>query len=134
MADFEMAALLLEFSSESYFSSSIGGAVRWIGPELFQVPDESSDSVGYPSTQGDVYSFGCIMLQVRIFAPQWICPQSRPRSFLAKSLIITCSVTHRSSLRYLQASNHCTQTALASTMLNGALSNNAGWLPNSAPL
>ncbi|KAG1792058.1 kinase-like domain-containing protein [Suillus plorans] len=64
VADFGMAALLLEFSSESYFSSSIGGAVRWIGPELFQVPDDSSDSVGFPSTQGDVYSFGCIMLQV----------------------------------------------------------------------
>lgn len=64
VADFGMAALLLEFSSESYFSSSIGGAVRWIGPELFQVPDKSNDSVGFPSTQGDVYSFGCIMLQV----------------------------------------------------------------------
>ncbi|KAG2140915.1 kinase-like domain-containing protein [Suillus bovinus] len=64
VADFGMAALLLEFSSESYFSSSIGEAVRWIGPELFQVPDESSNYVGFPSTQGDVYSFGCIMLQV----------------------------------------------------------------------
>lgn len=64
VADFGMAAILLEFSSESYFSSSIGGAVRWIGPELFQVPDKSSNSVGFPSTQGDVYSFGCIMLQV----------------------------------------------------------------------
>ncbi|KAG2339247.1 kinase-like protein, partial [Suillus weaverae] len=64
VADFGMAALLLEFSSETYFSSSIGGAVRWIGPELFQVPDGSSNSVGFPSTQGDVYSFGCIMLQV----------------------------------------------------------------------
>ncbi|KAG1853480.1 kinase-like domain-containing protein [Suillus subalutaceus] len=64
VADFGMATLLLEFSSETYFSSSIGGAVRWIGPELFQVPDESSNSIGFPSTQGDVYSFGCIMLQV----------------------------------------------------------------------
>lgn len=64
VADFGMAALLLEFSSESYFSSSIGGAVRWIGPELFQVPDESSNFVGFPSIQGDVYSCGCIMLQV----------------------------------------------------------------------
>ncbi|KAG1728734.1 kinase-like domain-containing protein [Suillus paluster] len=64
VADFGMAALLMEFSSESHFSSSIGGAVRWIGPELFQVPDKSSNFVGFPSTQGDVYSFGCIMLQV----------------------------------------------------------------------
>jgi len=64
VADFGMAALLMEFSSETYFSSSIGGAVRWIGPELFQLPDKSSNSVGFPSTPGDVYSFGCIMLQV----------------------------------------------------------------------
>jgi len=64
VADFGMAALLMEFSSETYFSSSIGGAVRWMGPELFQLPDKSSNSAGFPSTQGDIYSFGCIMLQV----------------------------------------------------------------------
>ncbi|KAJ8587863.1 kinase-like protein [Rhizopogon salebrosus TDB-379] len=64
IADFGLAGLLMEFSSETYFSSSIGGAVRWIGPELFQLPDKSGDSVGFSSTQGDIYSFGCIILQV----------------------------------------------------------------------
>ncbi|KAG2092820.1 uncharacterized protein F5147DRAFT_721863 [Suillus discolor] len=64
VADFGMEVILSEFSSESYFSSSIGGMLRWIGRELFQVCDESNNFVGFPSTQGDVYSFGGVMFQV----------------------------------------------------------------------
>ncbi|KAG1799245.1 uncharacterized protein HD556DRAFT_1231740 [Suillus plorans] len=62
VADFGMEVPLSEFS----FSSSIRGTVRWIGRELFQISDESSNFVGFPSTQGDVCSFGGIILQVRI--------------------------------------------------------------------
>lgn len=65
VADFGMQVLLSEFSCESYVSSSIGGTVKWIGRELFQVSDESSNFVGFPSTQ-EVSCFKCIFLRLSV--------------------------------------------------------------------
>lgn len=77
----------------------------------------------------DVSCFKCVFLRVSEYVLS-----IAPRFFLAKSHIITSSVTHRSSLQYLQASSHCTQTPPVSMTLNGALSSNAGWLHDNAPL
>jgi len=54
---------VLTFCSELHGTSYIRSNVRWAAPENFQVPeDEESSSLKLAS---DIYSFGCIMLQVR---------------------------------------------------------------------
>ena len=71
LSDFGLSTILAEFQGTSYFTSSIGGAVRWAAPELYYVPDTPEDdeddfetSANALTEQSDIYSFGCIMLQV----------------------------------------------------------------------
>jgi serine/threonine protein kinase len=46
----------------SQASSSFHGTIRWMAPELFEVPEDGLPVC--PSKQGDIYSFGGIMLLV----------------------------------------------------------------------
>ena len=58
-----------ELAGTSYIRSN----VRWAAPELFEVP-EDTDSLPVPNPASDIYSFGCIMLQVfRIRSRALIC-------------------------------------------------------------
>jgi serine/threonine protein kinase len=66
-----LSTIQAEFQGTSYFTSSIGGAVRWTAPELYHVPEDSSENeedleapADKLSEQSDIYSFGCVMLQV----------------------------------------------------------------------
>jgi serine/threonine protein kinase len=54
---------ILIFCAELHGTSYIRSNVRWAAPENFQVP-EDDESMNSPQLASDIYSFGCIMLQV----------------------------------------------------------------------
>ncbi|KAG1884258.1 kinase-like domain-containing protein [Suillus subluteus] len=54
---------ILIFCAELHGTSYIRSNVRWAAPENFQVP-EDDESISSPQSASDIYSFGCIMLQV----------------------------------------------------------------------
>ncbi|KAG0701071.1 kinase-like domain-containing protein [Suillus ampliporus] len=54
---------ILTMCSELAGTSYIRNNVRWAAPELFDVP-ENEESSTPPEPASDIYSFGCIMLQV----------------------------------------------------------------------
>lgn len=62
LADFGLSMILAE-SQNSTFSSCHPGNMRWMAPEMFAVPEEGK--VIMPTKAADIYSYGCIMLQVR---------------------------------------------------------------------
>jgi serine/threonine protein kinase len=59
VADHGILILCAELHGTSYIKSN----VRWTAPENFQVP-EDDESITSPQLASDIYSFGCIMLQV----------------------------------------------------------------------
>jgi len=63
LADFGLSMILTE-SQNTTFSSCHGGNVRWMAPEMFHMPEPESGDVIKPTKASDVYSYGCIMLQV----------------------------------------------------------------------
>ncbi|KAG1803251.1 kinase-like domain-containing protein [Suillus subaureus] len=54
---------ILIFCAELHGTSYIRSNVRWAAPENFQVPGDD-ESISSPQLASDIYSFGCIMLQV----------------------------------------------------------------------
>jgi len=61
LSDFGLSVVVVEFMASSNYTSVFSGTVRWIAPELVAVPDEE-DTITIPTTQSDIYSFGCVML------------------------------------------------------------------------
>ncbi|KAJ8587861.1 kinase-like protein, partial [Rhizopogon salebrosus TDB-379] len=62
LADFGLSFLGMELTESSYFSSCKPGNVRWAAPELFiDLPDGSPCRA---CVKSDIYSVGCVMLQV----------------------------------------------------------------------
>jgi len=61
LCDFGLSTMLAGFHGTSFFTSTISGSVRWAAPELYQVKD--GVVAKGPSTESDIYSFGCVMLQ-----------------------------------------------------------------------
>jgi len=47
----------------NYYTSSLGGAVRWAAPELFDVPAASA-VLPKATVASDVYSYGSVVLEV----------------------------------------------------------------------
>lgn len=66
LSDFGLSGVVSDFFGSSTFSSTISGNIRWGAPELFALPENQDGSINRPSKEADVYSFGSIMLQVRI--------------------------------------------------------------------
>ena len=74
LTDFGLSRIRAEFEGTSYWSSTVGGALRWRAPELLpgqNDPEEdgtetSKKSVPVLTFECDVYSFGCVMLQVSL--------------------------------------------------------------------
>jgi serine/threonine protein kinase len=71
LADFGLSVILVESDNLDYKSYSCG-AIRWLAPELIglpeleSIPNGSDDNIAFPkpNSQSDVFSLGCIMLQV----------------------------------------------------------------------
>ncbi|KAG1799065.1 kinase-like domain-containing protein [Suillus variegatus] len=61
LADFGLSTILSE-AQNSTFSSCHPGNVRWMAPEMLAIPEEGG--VVVPTKAADVYSYGCIMLQL----------------------------------------------------------------------
>ncbi|OAX43630.1 kinase-like protein [Rhizopogon vinicolor AM-OR11-026] len=65
LADFGLSMIAAE-SGNLTFSSLQLGNTRWMGPEFLEPSDDGdgSQSPQKPTKTGDIYSFGCIMLQI----------------------------------------------------------------------
>ncbi|KAG0701049.1 kinase-like domain-containing protein [Suillus ampliporus] len=61
LADFGLSMILAE-SGNPTFNSCHGGNVRWMAPEMIALPEQGDPTK--PTMPADVYSFGCIILQV----------------------------------------------------------------------
>ncbi|KAG2753099.1 kinase-like protein [Suillus brevipes Sb2] len=63
LADFGLSMILAE-SGNPTFNSCHGGNVRWMAPEMVALPDSEQGEPTKPTMPGDVYSHGCITLQL----------------------------------------------------------------------
>lgn len=63
LADFGLSMILAE-SGNPTFNSCHGGNVRWMAPEMVDLSDSEQGEPIKPTMPGDVYSHGCIMLQL----------------------------------------------------------------------
>ncbi|KAG2356675.1 kinase-like domain-containing protein, partial [Suillus spraguei] len=70
LADFGLSMAMAE-GDKSYYNTHSNGAIRWLAPELISSSESESpddDDSGFnppkPNSQSDVFSLGCIMLQV----------------------------------------------------------------------
>jgi len=61
LADFGLSMILAE-SGNPTFNSCHAGNVRWLAPEMLSVPQPGE--MTRPTKPADVYSYGCIMLQL----------------------------------------------------------------------
>ncbi|KAG1720884.1 kinase-like domain-containing protein [Suillus lakei] len=57
LADFGLAMILVE-AENTTFNSCHPGNIRWMAPEVLEASDEK------PTKVGDIYSYGCMALQV----------------------------------------------------------------------
>ncbi|KIK35701.1 hypothetical protein CY34DRAFT_32641, partial [Suillus luteus UH-Slu-Lm8-n1] len=62
LADYGLSMILAE-SGNPTFNSCHGGNVRWMPPEAIQLGDAGEEE-NKPTKAWDIYSFGCIMMQV----------------------------------------------------------------------
>ncbi|KAG2073404.1 kinase-like protein [Suillus decipiens] len=63
LADFGLSRLLGDHET-SFFKSHGPGAIRWAAPEIILNLEMPGQEVGKPNEASDIYSFGCIMMQV----------------------------------------------------------------------
>jgi hypothetical protein len=58
--------MILAESGNPTFNSCHAGNVRWMAPEMIDTPDSEEGEPIKPTKPADVYSYGCIVLQVSI--------------------------------------------------------------------
>ncbi|GLB38631.1 putative protein tyrosine kinase [Lyophyllum shimeji] len=63
LCDFGLSTIIAEFQATSYFTSTIGGAVRWTDALFYRIYGEDEEPPTI-STRSDIYSFGSVMLEV----------------------------------------------------------------------
>ncbi|TDL15392.1 kinase-like protein [Rickenella mellea] len=65
LCDFGLSNIAEDFLGTSYFTSCIGGAVRWAAPELYDIPcpDDATQSP-HATSSSDVYSYGSVALEI----------------------------------------------------------------------
>jgi serine/threonine protein kinase len=81
IAGFGLSMLLAEADNE-IFDSVYSRNPRWNAPELLMLDCDLEDSEQKPTKAGDIYSFGCVMLQV-------CCDPGQSTAFLTWSKIIS---------------------------------------------
>jgi len=59
--------MLLAEADNEMFSSVQAANTRWMAPEFLEFDSEDEGESLQPTKPGDIYSFGCVMLQVRWF-------------------------------------------------------------------
>jgi len=64
LCDFGLSSVMEELTGSSYYTSNLGGAVRWAAPEVYQYDFERSQLGTIISPATDVYSFGSVALEV----------------------------------------------------------------------
>lgn len=66
LSDFGLSNLMAETRNGSLLTSTVGGAIRWAAPELYQI---GTDPNAIPEVKKpcDVYSFGSVALEVGCF-------------------------------------------------------------------
>ncbi|KAG1789600.1 kinase-like domain-containing protein [Suillus plorans] len=85
LADFGLSCLLADHET-SFFASHSSGATRWAAPEIIPLDTEKPDEcVSKPNKASDVYSFGCIMMQVLSGRPPYFDMEKEPLVIVAKS-------------------------------------------------
>ncbi|KAG1749422.1 kinase-like domain-containing protein [Suillus lakei] len=70
LSDFGLSVIVVEFVGTSYFTSALSGTVRWIAPELLAIPEDEG-TIMIPTSNSDIYSFGCIFFQVLTGKPPY---------------------------------------------------------------
>ena len=65
LADFGLSIALAD-GDRSYYNSYSTGAVRWLAPEVGSIDDEDIENnvIPRPIKESDIFSLGCIMLEV----------------------------------------------------------------------
>ena len=62
LCDFGLSALIIGFHATPFYTSTVGGNVRWAAPEIYRISED--ETMRALTVQSDVYSFGCIFLEV----------------------------------------------------------------------
>ncbi|KAG2055053.1 kinase-like protein [Suillus hirtellus] len=85
LADFGLSRLLADHET-SFFASYRSGAIRCAAPEIIPLDLDSSDEcASKPNEASDIYSFGCIMMQVLSGRIPYFDMKAEPRVIVAKS-------------------------------------------------
>ncbi|KAF7975172.1 hypothetical protein HWV62_10363 [Athelia sp. TMB] len=73
LTDFGLSSLKAGFQGTSYWTGTIGGAMRWRAPELLPSIhwDATVPFAPVLTTACDIFSYGQIVLQVRVFSEQF---------------------------------------------------------------
>jgi len=81
LADFGLSLIAAEAGNLTFGSVQTGNT-RWMSPEFLDFSDDPESPLK-PTKQGDIYSFGCVMLQVRhiMITPDSLVSHYGPRSF-----------------------------------------------------
>ncbi|KAG1840315.1 kinase-like domain-containing protein [Suillus tomentosus] len=85
LADFGLSCLLADHET-SFFASHSSGAIRWAAPEIIPLDTERLDEcVSKPNKASDIYSFGCIMMQVLFNCSPYFDMKTESLVIMAKS-------------------------------------------------
>ncbi|KZP18572.1 kinase-like protein, partial [Athelia psychrophila] len=62
LCDFGLSSIAAEFQGTSYITSTMGGNVRWLAPELLDVAEDGIAPM--VNVHSDVYSYGSVTLEI----------------------------------------------------------------------
>ena len=109
IADFGLSLVAAEAGNLTFCSVQTGNN-RWMAPEFLTYTDDPESPLK-PTKPGDIYSFGCVMLQVRYIAiiQDSLLSHHGLRSFQEKNHIRGSRLRYKSFLQYLVDGNPSTE-------------------------
>ena len=63
LCDFGLSNIVEDLVENNYYTSSLGGAVRWAAPELFQI-SAAQATLPKATVASDIYSYGSVVLEI----------------------------------------------------------------------